>query len=256
MSNSVGPARVLVAHEVEGIRAAVRHLLEGEGYEVIPVADGAAAMAALGVDVDGLVIDVALPGVLAYEVVAEARRRDLPIKIVLIASIYNRTGYKRRPTSLYGADDYIEQHHIPDALLGKLATLLGPDGGSGRKQVEAIAPHTPTPEGMAIQLAGEARLRNPSAEPLSSGGVGPGDRAVERAVRLARLIVADIALYNGDALEAAARAQDLTELDARLRLDLEEGRLLFDLRIPAAVRRTRDFIGEAVRELVDNRGKA
>ena len=72
---------------------------------------------------------------------------------------------------------------------------------------------------------------------------------VERAERLARLIVADIALYNGDALDAADHHGHEAELEARLRLDLEEGRLLFDLRVPAEVRRTRDFIAEALAEI-------
>jgi hypothetical protein len=59
---------------------------------------------------------------------------------------------------------------------------------------------------------------------------------VERAERLARLIVADIALYNGDALDAADHHGHEQELEARLRVDLEEGRLLFDLRVPVEVK--------------------
>jgi len=74
-------------------------------------------------------------------------------------------------------------------------------------------------------------------------------KMVERAERLARLIVADIALYNGDALDAADHHGHEAELEARLRLDLEEGRLLFDLRVPAEVRKTRDFIAEALAEI-------
>ena len=45
--------------------------------------------------------------------------------VVLVASVYRPTGYKRRPTRLYGADDYIEIHHLGDALSVKLRRLLG-----------------------------------------------------------------------------------------------------------------------------------
>jgi hypothetical protein len=156
-----------------------------------------------------------------------------------VASIYNRTGYKRRPTSLYGADDYVEQHHIPDALLTKLERLIG----QAPRPLEAPPPHTLTPEGAEIRDAGEGRL-----SPLPTQRV-PTPQMIERAERLARLIVADIALYNGDALDAADHHGHEMELEARLRLDLEEGRLLFDLRVPAEVRRTRDFIAEALAEI-------
>lgn len=234
---------ILVAHDSDTIREVIRRLLDGAGWAVTAVADGRAAVAALDAAPEALVLDVAVGGVLAYQVVEEVKRRGLPTRIVLVASIYNRTGYKRQPTSLYGADDYVEQHHIPDSLVLKLARLLGPPP---RPQPQPQpTPHAATPEGRSIRVAGEERLDRP---------ISP--QAIERAERLARLIVADIALYNGDAIDHAARVDDTTELDARLRLDLEEGRLLFDLRVPPEVRRTRDFIAEALDALRTQRRAA
>jgi CheY-like chemotaxis protein len=222
---------VLVAHETETIREITRRLVEGAGYTAHAVADGRSVVRALDQKTPprALVVDVALPDLTAYQLVEEVRRRGLDTRVVLIASIYNRTGYKRRPTSLYGADDYVEQHHLPDALVGKLQRLIGPPEHSASS--EPPPPHAVTPEGRAIKAAGEARL-----DPVA---------AQARAERLARLIVADIALYNGDAIDH----HDDDELQARLRMDLEEGRLLFDLRVPIEVRRTRDFIGEALEAL-------
>jgi CheY-like chemotaxis protein len=242
----VAEALIVVAHETETIREAIRRLCADAGYRTRAVADGRLAAAALDEKPAALVLDVALPEVHAYAVVEEARRRSPSTRVVLVASIYNRTGYKRRPTSLYGADDYVEQHHIPDALLGKLERLIGP----APKTVELPAPHVLTPEGQRIRDAGEARLSPPPAK--SDAGQA---RAVERAERLARLIVADIALYNGDALDAATHADD-DELQARLRTDLEEGRLLFDLRVAEEVRKKRDFIGEALEEIRQKRKTA
>jgi CheY-like chemotaxis protein len=229
---------VLVAHESEAIREVIRRLLEDAGFGVSTAADGRAAVAALRPAPDALVLDVALSGVHSYELVQEARRCAPSSRIILVASVYNRTGYKRRPTSLYGADDYVEQHHIPDKLVEKISALIGPPG----ELPHPPAPHEDTDEARAIRAAAELRLVG-ALEPLLPS------QAVQRAERLARLIVADIALYNGDALDAAERLGNTVELEARLRLDLEEGRLIFDLRVPAEVRRTRDFIGEALDEL-------
>jgi hypothetical protein len=42
--------------------------------------------------------------------------------------------YKRTPVSLYGADDYIEKHHIPDFLSMKIRDLLQPrESGESKK---------------------------------------------------------------------------------------------------------------------------
>ncbi|MCA1663367.1 MAG: response regulator [Myxococcales bacterium] len=233
---------IVVAHESEAIREAIRRLCLDAGYAVHAVGEGQSALAALARRPAALVLDVALPVVHAYELVEEAKRRAPETRIVLVASIYNRTGYKRRPTSLYGADDYVEQHHIPDALLVKLERLIGP----APRGVELPSAHALTPEGVRIRDAGEQRL---SALPASAAAALPSQKMIERAERLARLIVADIALYNGDALDAADHHGHEQELEARLRIDLEEGRLLFDLRVPAEVRRTRDFVAEALAEI-------
>ena len=235
-------AEIVIAHESEPIREAIRRLCLDAGYSVHAVGEGQSALAALARKPAALVLDVALPEVHAYEVVEEAKRRAPETRIVLVASIYNRTGYKRRPTSLYGADDYVEQHHIPDALLVKLERLIGP----APRAVALPEAHELTPEGVAIRDAGEGRI-----SPLPTPA--PSSKMVERAERLARLIVADIALYNGDALDAADHHGHEQELEARLRTDLEEGRLLFDLRVPAEVRRTRDFIAEALAEIRQQR---
>jgi DNA-binding response OmpR family regulator len=228
-----GP-HVLVAHESEPIRAVIASLLGEAGFAVELVADGASCRRALARPPAALVLDVALPDVLAFQLIDEARRAAPAPRIVLVASIYNRTSYKRRPTSLYGADDYVEQHHIADSLVGKLQALL--HGGAAPHPQ-----HVDTAEGDEVRRAGVGRVDAPI--PISAD-------AVTRAQRLARLIVSDIALYNGDAVAAAQRAGGLEVLEARLRADLEEGRLLFDLRVPGAVRAGRDFITEALAALI------
>lgn len=230
---------VLVAHDSDTIREAIARLLAEAGYRVVTVVDGESALQRLEDVPAALIVDAALPGVFSFEVLDRVRARALPTKTILIASVYNRAGYKRRPTSLYGADDFVEQHHIPDLLLAKLATLLGLPAPDGEKVDAAVLRDTEI-----IRVAGEARL---------SIRYRNRDEGLLRAKRLARLIVADIALYNR-ALGSKESADE--ELKAGLREDLEEGRLLFDLRVPRELRDGIDFMGDALLEFYEGRAGA
>ena len=242
---------ILVAHDNETIRRVIETLITGVGFGVRSVVDGIACATALESSPSALVLDVAIGGRMAFELIELARQRTPRVPVVLVASIYNRTSYKRRPTSLYGADDYVEQHHLPDALIDKLRALLG----TGPTQETTHTACAASREGDLVRAAATLEV--------ASAPVPQAARIDEnlRAERLAKLIVSDIALYNGDAFarawpsgetrEAGAeRTKSTDELEARLRTDLEEGRLLFDVRVSAAVRRERDFIGEALAELV------
>src|SRR3954467_15930023 len=101
--------QVLCAHESSTILETMRYLVENAGYGVTATDDGEEALGCLrGVPPPTvLVVDVALPGRAGFELIDEIRRLNLGTRTILIASVYNQTGYKRRPTSLYGADDYI-----------------------------------------------------------------------------------------------------------------------------------------------------
>ena len=225
---------VVVAHESEAIREAISRLLAEAGYQVTAVADGPTALSCLIARPapEALVLDVALPGIFAHQLMERLQSLGSPTKTVLVASVYNRAGYKRSPSSLYGAHDYVEQHHIPDLLLLKLAALLGMPAPDGQLVDEAVERDTPT-----IRDAGQARLR------IRYGSPAEGR---ERARRLARLIIADIAMYHPDLRQLGS-----DERAARLREDLEEGRLLFDLRVPMEIRGGSDFVGDALNEWIE-----
>jgi len=70
--------------------------------------------------------------------------------------------YKRTPTNLYGADDYIEKHHIPDILVPKLNKLIFP---------ERFASESPQPGSMYsmtsrdVKAAGKGVLSRPCSAP-------------------------------------------------------------------------------------------
>lgn len=135
-----------------------------------------------------LVIDVGHTDPAAFQVIDIVRKENgnSSLPIVLISSVYRKTAYKRKPTSLYGANDYVEQHHIADSLAEKVWRLLPDLSRSAR----------PTPP-INATLDFQQRIRNTAeAEGL------PLSHRVEV---LAQAIVADIALYHQAELESLLR---------------------------------------------------
>jgi hypothetical protein len=100
-----------------------------------------------------MIVDVGLTGIYGFEL-CERLKGDPDtrgIKIILLSSVYGLTAYKRNPVTLYGADDYIEKHHIPDRLVPKIKELLSgrPSGAQA-----AVSPASrPADEGRPAPVA-------------------------------------------------------------------------------------------------------
>jgi len=238
------------------------------------------------------VLDVGLPGIYGFELCERLKGNPATksIKIVLLSSVYDNRRYKRTPTNLYGADDYIEKHHIPDFLLSKLRKLIFPD------QFPAEAPrikehsHLDLPEmsrpparefeSSLLTMEHQAHPDRDAPESIPSRSALPRARAtdgqegadlfpdtlsldasifqkeecdiprvdeadpkaVEKARRFARIIVSDIALYNQEAVIEGLKNGTFYEL---LKSDVEEGRDLYEGRVPAAIKGKRDYYQEA-----------
>ncbi len=133
--------RVLIADDDRAIRASLVRALELEGYAVVAVPDGAAALDAARTDPpDVLVLDVMMPGIDGLTVcrVLRAERDRTPI-LMLTA----RTETSDRVAGLdAGADDYLPKPFELDELLARLRALLrranpdaNGDGGEGVLQI-------------------------------------------------------------------------------------------------------------------------
>jgi len=71
--------RILIADDESEIRAIVELLLRGEGYDVISVADGQAALDRAAEDIDLYLLDVNMPRLSGIPAAAQIRRRfDAP----------------------------------------------------------------------------------------------------------------------------------------------------------------------------------
>jgi CheY-like chemotaxis protein len=180
--------RVVVGHEVPAAAVSAARALRAHGYAPVCVRSGEMALAAcdpaMPSPAAALVLDVAIPGVLAFQVVEQLRARPETkrLPIVLLASVFERTRYKRRPTNLYGADAYLELHHVPDKL-GPAIDILRRSGELPPDRLQA-----------PVERARAASLR--TVPPV-------GDQ--EAAEQLARRLLSDVALYHGDELADGVR---------------------------------------------------
>jgi len=183
--------------------------------------------------------------------------------VILIASIYDKTRYKRAPLSLYGADDYIEKHHIPDSLAGMIYRLL-----SGQKRLEATTEASPAVEeeaqGVAQELTQseinaqeitrlELRQDEESKTSLPSPPTAPElPEAHVKAKRLARIIISDIVLYNQAMVEEGVRNDTFYELLAD---DINEGRALYACRVAEEIRTGCSYLEDGFKDLVTAKKK-
>ena len=117
-------ARILVAEDHPTMREAVRMVLAGEGYEVIDVADGAAALSQIARSrPDAVVLDLHMPVLDGADVLADLRARPetatLPVIVVTADGDEGKDAARR-----LGADEYITKPFDPGALLRTVARVL------------------------------------------------------------------------------------------------------------------------------------
>ncbi|WP_298036825.1 response regulator [uncultured Desulfuromonas sp.] len=237
--------RVVVCHSDLDLCGSIGRLLDKEGMACTACQDGHQALrsiAELGPNV--VLLDVGLQGVFAFEVIDKIRHTPglEKVKIILLSSIYNKTAYKRRPETLYGADDYLEKHHIPGDLVPKIRELVGIG-------VEAPAPAPPVAAGEGTAVA-EERQELDEALRRTEGGESATELTGEedKARRLAHIIVSDIVLYHQDRVEEGVRGGTFFEL---LSEEIEEGRRLFNQRVAPELARQEDFLGNAFSALIE-----
>lgn len=130
--------RVLIVDDEPGIRSVVAAALEGTA-EVVEAPDGPAALALLDeVLVDAVLLDVMLPGMSGYDVLAQLRRspehRDLPVVMLTArtAEADHVTAYRA------GADAYLTKPFDVTELCDRIADVArrGPAHRNAVRQAE------------------------------------------------------------------------------------------------------------------------
>lgn len=238
--------QVLIAHSDPVLCDTVGTILDSYDLSWKVCHDGEAALELMDREFPQVaIVDVALPGLFAFEVVDKIRNRPglASVKIMLLSSVYNKMAYKRRPTTLYGADDYIEKHHIPIDLIAKIHKLLA-------SSQPALNRTATVPGGVStLREIDEVQARLQRAEE-SEGLIAPSEDAEEeKARRLARIIASDIALYDEARVTEGIRSGTFFELFAA---EIAEGRQHFLARISESLPHRSAILDDAFKELIEH----
>jgi predicted Zn finger-like uncharacterized protein len=234
--------RILVAHSNQSKINEITSLLLKNGYKTITSSDGIDAMIKSIKELPFLaLIEVSLPKIYGFEVCKRLKQRaeTKEMKCILITSAYDKRRYRREPADLHGADDYIEEHNIPELLIEKINTIKGiqPEEKVERQIEEPVK----KPE-QKIQTKAEPEIIE---KPVL-------DQKVERAKRLARAIISDIYLYNTAKADESIRNNNFYSV---FEPEIKEGLKLYENRISQDVRIKGDFFREAINNFIENKKK-
>jgi two-component system response regulator MprA len=118
-----GQARLLVVEDDPHLRAMLERMLRGEDFAVASTASGEAALAVLAAEpIDGVVLDVGLPGASGLDVVRELRAAGSTVAVLMLTA---RDAIDDRVAGLdAGADDYLVKPFHMRELLARVRTML------------------------------------------------------------------------------------------------------------------------------------
>jgi len=242
--------KVLIAHSNPSVVENLNSLLNGAGYRTVVSGDGIDAMVKALKELPLFcIVEVALPKIYGFEVCKrlKARPETRDIKLILVPSIYDKTKYRREPVSLYGADDYIEEHELSTRLLGSIERIKnGAPAEQEKPATPAAGPEVqPTPQPSSAPIPAEAPSKpQPAVQtPPTAPAEEKTDEFTEKAKRLARTIINDIYLYNSGKVEESIRRGNFFDVFAA---EVKEGQKLYDNRIPQEIRSKADFYREAI----------
>lgn len=120
-----GPT-VVVAEDDAAIRELLTHHLERDGFAVIAVADGYAALRSARHAADLVVLDIGLPGIDGYEVARMLRRERRETPILMLTA---RTDEIDRIVGFeLGADDYVTKPFSPREVVARVRAVLRRSG--------------------------------------------------------------------------------------------------------------------------------
>ncbi len=146
-------ADILIAEDNDGIRKAVKIVLEDARHSVRAVADGEAALAEYGRKrPDLLLLDIMMPRRNGLEVCETIRRVDAALPIILVTA---RTTERDKVIGLgAGADDYISKPFGMDELVARVSAALRrarvTDSGQAARGIFMVGRCTVDPASMSL----------------------------------------------------------------------------------------------------------
>ena len=131
------PSRtVLVAEDDPAIRELLAHHLQREGFEVVAVSDGNAALRAARDAADVVILDLGLPAIDGLEVARTLRREKCDVPILMLTArvdeIDRVVGFE------LGADDYICKPFSPREVVARVKAVLRRAGAPAEQKAPVL----------------------------------------------------------------------------------------------------------------------
>ncbi len=131
------PSRtVLVAEDDPAIRELLAHHLQREGFEVLAVSDGNAALRAARDAADVVILDLGLPAIDGLEVARTLRREKCEVPILMLTArvdeIDRVVGFE------LGADDYICKPFSPREVVARVKAVLRRAGAPAEQKAPVL----------------------------------------------------------------------------------------------------------------------
>ncbi len=122
----MGAPTIVVAEDDGAIRDLLTHHLQREGFSVVAVSDGQAALRSARNCADLVILDIGLPGVDGFDVARALRREEHPVPIVMLTA---RTDEVDRVVGFeLGADDYVTKPFSPREVVARVRAILRRSG--------------------------------------------------------------------------------------------------------------------------------
>ena len=241
---STGEAeRILIVVEEEELGKLIQRILVNNGFKSHLATSGKEALEALkGGALDLILVSVYMPDMMGYELLDTIVKEQFGPKIpsILLSAVHHAARYKRAPTSLYGADDYLERHHLPDLLIPKIRQLLSSGEDSPLKVTPGDMP-PPTDEQVLARRDLEIMERTSQI---------PEDPQMGELQRMCRVIAGDIVLYNEDVITSTSPENLLDAIAS----DLSEGEALLMSRFPEMDDQLSHLLRGEMLRLLNSRG--
>lgn len=267
---------VIIADPDEARGKASAEAIRNWGLDAHLVQDGVEAMLAIQRMLpSAVVLDAALPKMFGFQVCEVVKRNESlqNTVVVLVGAIHHQDRYRRNPADLYGADVYIEQPDLPEGLKPILREHgLSFEGEQENPEAaptpipipatpatppqelaleEPVAP-TPALTEAAAPMPVTALFTTPVAtpDPVQADEDPEKTEERERALRLARIAVSEMLLYQPEKFEKATKDGNLEQM---LNLEIQEARALLRQRIGEEIRAETDFIMDELNRVAAER---
>ncbi|MCF7803470.1 MAG: response regulator transcription factor [Candidatus Marinimicrobia bacterium] len=145
--------QILIADDEEDFLEILTYNLEKEGFDVIAVQDGKAAMDALDTNPDLIILDVMMPEMDGYEVCKAIRAKGIDTPIIFLTA--KDSEFDEVLGLEIGGDDYITKPFSPMTLIARVRAHLRKLQSEPTPEIIHIGKLAIDPENYTVKLDGE-----------------------------------------------------------------------------------------------------